>query len=331
MENSVKSPLPINESVRLSALESYRILDTASDDTFDRITRLATTILKCPISAISFVDKDRQWFKSHLGLGVSETPRSIAFCAHTILSDDILVVQDTAKDERFWTNPLVTGEPRIRFYAGAPLVTPEGHKLGSLCAIDQVPRLLTAGEKQSLRDLAAIVMNELELRRLASIDSLTKAFNRAFFLELIDREIIRADRHRLPLSVLMIDVDRFKSLNDEYGHAVGDFALLHLAEQSRKILRAHDVFGRLGGEEFAVLLTHTDQAGAQTVAEKLRSAISSTFLQIGLSKLAITISVGVAQLRHEDDDKTMLLQRADQALYKAKNSGRNQTALAEPT
>jgi diguanylate cyclase (GGDEF)-like protein len=325
----MNAPLPAREKARLATLESYQILDTASDEAFDRITRLASTILGCPISVISFVDSDRQWFKSHLGLDASETPRSAAFCAHAILSNDVLIVEDAAKDERFANNPLVTGAPNIRFYAGAPLITPEGHKLGTLCTIDQIPRQLTLAEKEALRDLAGMVMNELELRRLASIDSLTQAFNRRFFLELMNREITRACRHKLPLSLLMMDVDHFKSFNDTYGHHAGDLALVHLVEQTRKVLRAQDVMGRLGGEEFAVLLPHTGHVGAQVLAEKLRTAISSSSLRVGAAELAVTVSVGMAQHRSGAEDLTELLERADQALYAAKSKGRNQVVLAE--
>lgn len=325
----MNAPVPLNEKSRLAAVESYEILDTATDETFERITRLASAILQCPISVISFVDRDRQWFKSHHGLDASETPRSASFCAHAILFDDVFVIEDATKDERFCNNPLVIGDPNIRFYAGAPLISPDGHKLGTLCTIDQVARQISSAERQVLRDLAAMVMNELELRRLAAIDCLTKAFSRQFFMDLTDREITRANRYKTPVSLLAIDVDNFKSFNDNYGHHAGDLALVHLVAEARQILRAPDSLGRLGGEEFAVLLPHTDQHGAQLVAQKLCAAISNAGLIVGTSKLELSISVGIAQLKPEGDNLTELLQRADRALYKAKDTGRNRVVLAE--
>jgi GAF domain-containing protein len=150
---------------RLDALHQYDILDTFPEARFERITRLATTIFGTPISAITLLDEERQWFKSHPGLDLSETPLDISFCKHAIEQEDVLTIPDTTKDDRFSKNTLVTGDPGIRFYAGAPLRTPEGVPIGALCVIDTIPRPpLKAIEEQMLTDLAALVMDELELR-----------------------------------------------------------------------------------------------------------------------------------------------------------------------
>ena len=158
--------LPENETERMEALKEYNILDTLPEKEFDDITRLASEICKTPISLVTLVDTNRQWFKSHFGLEVTETPREMAFCAHAINEPNkMLIVNDASKDERFHDNPLVTDGPKIMFYAGMPLVTKDGFPLGTLCVIDRQPRVITDEQVMLLRALTNQVVTQMELRR----------------------------------------------------------------------------------------------------------------------------------------------------------------------
>jgi GAF domain-containing protein len=157
--------LSSNEAARLESLHQYQILDTEPEKVFDDLTRLAAHICGTPFALVSLSDTSRQWFKSKVGLEATEAPRDIAFCAHAILQSNVFIIPDTLADERFATNPLVISEPHIRFYAGAPLITSEGHALGTLCVLDCVPRQLQAQQVEALQALSREVMTQLELHR----------------------------------------------------------------------------------------------------------------------------------------------------------------------
>ena len=158
--------LPVNEAERLGALVNYGILDTAFEESFDRIVRIAATVFDVPVALVSLIDANRQWSKAMIGTDARETAREISFCTHAILDTDVLMVPDASRDERFAANPLVTGKPGIRFYAGAPLLTPDNYALGTVCIFDRrVRRGLDPHQRQVLQDLAAMVMEMLEFRR----------------------------------------------------------------------------------------------------------------------------------------------------------------------
>lgn len=357
----MRAKLPEGESLRLAALQRYRILDTLAEQAYDDITRIAAYVAQSPIALISLVDTDRQWFKSAIGLAVAETPRELAFCAHAILEPDgPLIVPDATKDRRFADNPLVTGNPDIRFYLGAPLVTPDRHAIGTLCVIDRVPRAMTADQVATLSALSRQVVTQLELRRYADdlrqaaadregylaqleryqrqleqanaqleqlslTDKLTGLGNRAAFDQRLAQEISRSRRHGLPLSLLMIDVDRFKAYNDAYGHPSGDATLQALANVMRESGRSGDFFARYGGEEFAVILPITEREGARIVAERLRKAVAAT----AFAHRPITVSIGASTLASDGSQDSDLVAAADRALYAAKHGGRNRCVHAD--
>ena len=165
----MKDKPPSREANRLEALRQYNILDTPSESAYNDIATLAAFICDVPIALISFVDSQRQWFKSTVGLNVAQTPRDVSFCAHAILGKDIMVVKDVLLDKRFVNNPLVTCAPGIRFYAGVPLVTPSGYSIGTLCVIDRQPREdLSESQTKTLEALARQVVTQLELRRIST-------------------------------------------------------------------------------------------------------------------------------------------------------------------
>jgi GAF domain-containing protein len=182
-------PIPENETERIHTLRGYGILDTRPEERFDDLTRLAASICGTPISVISLVDEDRQWFKSKTGMEVCQTPREVAFCAHAIMSKDLFIVPDASQDPRFAANPLVVGEPHVRFYAAAPLAAPNGHHLGALCVIDRVPRQLSAGQLESLRVLSRQVMAQVILGK--NLRDLEAALRQRDELEQDMQEMIR--------------------------------------------------------------------------------------------------------------------------------------------
>lgn len=318
-----------HEAERLSTLHQYDVLDTPPEESFDRITRLAKSALQMPIVLVSLVDEDRQWFKSRQGLDATETPRDISFCTHAIEQDGPFIIRDALKDERFRENPLVTGDPNIRFYAGIPLKSPDGFNIGTLCAIDTKPRELSDVEVNLLRDLSRLVVDELELRQIAATDSLTGAQTRRSFHMELKREIDRARRYKRDVSFITFDVDHFKKVNDTYGHGAGDLVLQNLAAICKSSLRTVDLFARLGGEEFVIVLPETGRLDAMEVAERLRQTIANTPISDGDNRIDVTASFGVTVFSGEEEIPQELLERADEALYEAKNTGRNRTVFKE--
>jgi diguanylate cyclase (GGDEF)-like protein/PAS domain S-box-containing protein len=448
-----------NEAARLAALNAYNILDTEPDAVLDELVKLAAYICATPIAAISLIDEKRQWFRAAKGLNVPQTSRDVAFCAHTILQDDVMLVPDALLDERFFDNPLVVSTPNIRFYAGMPLITDSGEHLGALCVIDRSPRELSAEQLSALHILTKSIMEHLNLRlahqraqqqieqlqlaaaifeassesmivtdaqnhivtvnpafvrssgytpqevigrdpqlldsarhepvfytqmqqaldttghwdgelwrqrksgeeyaestsintlyntdgskrlhvaissditekkraneliwKQANYDLLTQVPNRRLFQDRLQHGIKAAQRAQQSLSLLFIDLDNFKEINDQHGHNVGDAVLVEVASRLKQCVREADTVARMGGDEFTVILAQIkDAAYSAKIAENIIQKLAQAFVYEG-QQLMISASIGIAVYPRDTADADTLLNHADSAMYAAKHAGKN--------
>jgi diguanylate cyclase (GGDEF)-like protein len=359
----MNGPITAYETSRLEALARVDIGRGAADRRFDYVTRLAAMTCRAPIAFVGFVDAEQVRLKSTVGLNTEHFPRANAFCAHAIATPrDVMIVADARQDPRFAHNPEVAGDPYLRSYAGVPLLDSKGYPIGVLAVMDFLPRGFTDHERDILRALAKEAVTLLDLsdrlcrlegelaehvryeRRIEVVqrglrkatsalavlsitDGLTRLANRGAFDRRLTQEIDRVEGDRYALSLLMIDIDRFKQYNDSFGHPAGDEALRTLARLLRKVLRQGDFAARIGGDEFAVILPFTGLSSAKVIAERCRAAVQShRWLHSPLR-----ISVGVAQLAPHIGDGAGLISAADRALYGAKFGGRNRIAAqSEP-
>jgi len=323
MESAMLYPSkPNNEALRIQTLRELNVLDTSPEERFDRLTRLAKRLFNVPIALVSLVDADRQWFKSCVGLDVSETSRDISFCGHAILGDQILTVPDAGLDERFHDNPLVVGAPGIRFYAGCPLTVTNGSKLGTLCLIDIKPRDLDDEDRALLRDLARMAEQELAAVQMASMDELTLLSNRRGFEALARHALGVCKRLEKPATLLFFDLNDFKQINDTYGHAEGDGALKTFADVLRIAFRESDVIGRLGGDEFVALLTAADHVETSAIMARLREILDERNATL---KRGYDIRFSVGQIEYDagrHSDIEALLADADKAMYLHKQASK---------
>ncbi len=311
-------PTPIDETQRLRALSTLCILDTLPEERFDRITRLAARAFDVPIALVSLVDRDRQWFKSRQGLPACETSRSISFCGHAILQQGPLVVRDALHDPRFLDNPLVVGDPHIRFYAGQPIHGPDGSRLGTLCIIERQPREFSAEDAALLADLAGMVERELSLVDRASTDELTRLSNRRGFTMVATQVLALCRRNSQPAVVVAFDLDQFKSVNDCRGHEAGDAVLRGFAKMLFAHFRNSDVVARLGGDEFAVLCSGTSSDQLSGSLDRLRAEFDASAL--ARDNPALSWSTGLADFNPESADTIKdLLRTSDARMYLAKS------------
>lgn len=353
-----------HEAERLAALARYNILDTLPEPAYDDVVEIASCVAGTPIALITLLDQGRQWFKARVGLAVESTPREHSFCKYLLQLPlgEMLIVPDAHADPRFANSPLVTADPDIRFYMGAPLITRDEHVLGALCVIDHVARHPTEQQIQALRALSRQVMQLLELRyrnheirellseravqmrELSNYQVLLEQHNRQLLTEsrtdrltkignraALDQYLLASHQDCIklgqPLSILLIDVDHFKPYNDQFGHPAGDEVLQQVAALLYDSCRTTDFAARYGGEEFMLILPETTARTAVQVAERLRHRIEEE----QFPNRKITVSIGVARMipRRNQQPITVpeLVRYADQALYQAKGAGRNQVML----
>jgi diguanylate cyclase (GGDEF)-like protein len=333
-----------NEIERQKSLDDLELLDTPADPYMDSLVRVAKDIFKVERVLISLIDRDRQWFKARANAEFSCTPRNISFCGHAILDEhQTFIVPDALQDERFVDNPLVTGAPFIRFYAGHPLIASSGLPIGTLCLLHSQPRALSEQEESRLRDLAQLVEGYIKLRSLsehtrqlreavsrerrkALLDPLTQLWNRAALVHFYPGEVATAKLNNEHIGVLFIDLDHFKQVNDTHGHLIGDQVLVEAAHRIATSLRPHDLLLRFGGEEFVVISRVGSRTHLASIAERIRLSIANKSIVTLAGHLSITASIGGAEAAPEEMIER-LLQKADAALYCAKSSGRNAVCL----
>lgn len=318
-QNSAK---PLDEAGRLAALYRYEILDSDPEKEFTDIVNLLKSIFNVSFAAVNLIDVNRQWTKAAAGFEPIECRRDDAFCNQTILSNAVVSVEDTRLDSRFSDNRFVAEPYNIRSYLGVPLTSPDGYIIGALCVFDTKTRPFSGADADVLQNFAKVVMSQMELRLTSRQDSLTGGLTRRAFLDHMDRAMAAGG----PVSLLMVDLDHFKQVNDRFGHPVGDLVLRNVAQTIHRNLRRSDAFGRLGGEEFGILLSGADASGALVFAERMRRQVAEHHMP-ELAGAALTLSMGIADY-HPGEPRDAWMERADQGLYAAKNGGRNRCMLA---
>ncbi len=329
----MKAPIPADEARRLVALHRYGILDAPVDPDLEAITRLASHITGCEVAVINLIDADRQVQPAATGMEPGVFTRDQSMCAHVIAEDAPIHVADATEDERFVDNPFVTGEVAdVRRYASAPLRTPDGYAIGTLCVVDSAPGALDQGRLSALEDLSHQVVQLLELKRhvedlgnalaevdhLAAHDHLTGLANRRRFLEAVETRL--RGRHAVAPLVVYGDLDGFKPINDAHGHEIGDLVLITVAERLLRTVRHDDLVARLGGDEFAVLCPDLDEDGAGVLLARLREEVEEP-IATPVGDVRVGFSMGLARA-HGVGDVDALIRAADADMYDDKRDRR---------
>lgn len=314
----------MNEQQRLAQVQALEILDTPAEERYDRITRVAQRMFNVPIALVSVIDANRQWFKSSVGTCLQETPRNISFCAHAILDNKTFVIEDAHLDDRFIKNSLVTEPPHIRFYAGRPIrlpatYSPETGNMGTLCILDTKPRTMSEDDLELLDDLALMIESEVHAHYAATIDDLTQISNRRGFQMLGQKSLEYCQRYDVPACLVFIDINKFKPINDTFGHPEGDYALRQFSKLLLASSRRSDVVARIGGDEFLLLLMETNSYGASSVINKFQQQLDDYNRQAERG-YELKFSYGVVEYKAEKHTHIdLLLEEGDELMYKCKN------------
>lgn len=319
----MKAPeIPADEAQRLSQLRALNIMNTPAEERFDRLTRLARRLYDVPIALVSLLENDHQWFKSAQGYEPKGSPRNISFCGHAILQDEIMIVEDAQKDARFHDNPLVTGEPHIRFYAGCPLRAPGGAKMGTLCIIGREPRQFNEEDQATMRDLAAMAEAELVAFQTATCDELTQITNRRGFMTLGQMVLNECLMKNRPASLTFLDLDKFKQINDTLGHREGDRALMDFADAMKVVFKHSDLFARLGGDEFVVLFNGLQQQQSEALLARFDHYLQQQSVSLN-RRYRLQFSSGVVEFdAAHPQSLEQLLHDSDEQMYLRKKQKR---------
>jgi diguanylate cyclase (GGDEF)-like protein len=334
------APIPHDEPDRIASLRRMLLLASPDEEAFDRVTRTAQRLFDVPITLVSLIDANRQWFKSCIGLPVRETGRDVSFCGHAIMAREIFVVEDANVDSRFADNPLVAGDPKVIFYAGRPLVNPEGFVVGTLCIIDHEPRHFSGEDRRALDDLGYWLelifsnrqMSEVqqkllgevdEIRRNSMLDPMLNIWSREAGETLLQNESLRAYHNHSALSLFAIRIDRLDEITAKYGPATRDSVQIEFAKCLRSMTRAYDSLGRHGDEDFMVILPDTDSKTALELALRLKKTLSFLPFVAGEDFIDVTVSIGIAaaDYREQTPEPGMLLLWAEAAMQRAAELG----------
>jgi diguanylate cyclase (GGDEF)-like protein len=333
------------EGLRLEAVANLGLLDKPEEERFHRITRLARKHFRASACAITLLDRDRAFYVAKDGLQSRQDAPSNTLCSQVVGQKTPVVIADQSPDSLTPAYQTLIERLDLNFYAGVPIITHDGHVVGALCVMDHIPRKFTRRDLETLADFAAIVEDEMlmkqateanrelisqveKLRIRAFVDPLTSVWNRSGIFDVLNRELERARRTKQPLCVCMLDLDHFKRINDTYHHQSGDEILKETCVRVRGAVRPYDALGRYGGEEFLLIFPDSSLEQARTQAERVREAVGGRPFPMkpGIEE-TVTISIGVSQVG-PDETANQAVARADAALYKAKETGRNKVVCA---
>lgn len=319
----MKTPeIPADEQHRLRELRGLNILNTPAEERFDRLTRLAKRLFNVPNSVVTLLDDKQLYFKSCEGFDNKPISRENTFCGHAILRDEVMVVEDARDDERFHDNPMVTDVPNIRFYAGCPLHTPGGARVGVLCLFDAEPRSFSPEDSHALRDLASMAEAELVSFQAATSDELTQISNRRGFMTLAQMMLNECELRGMSASLTFLDLDKFKAINDTLGHREGDRALMDFADAMKVAFRNADLFARLGGDEFVVLFHNTPREKAEAMLESFGHYLHEQGKSLE-RRYQLNFSHGVVEFDpRAPQTLEQLLEQSDEVMYRHKQQRR---------
>lgn len=297
----MKTPeFPTDEKIRIKTLQSLNVLDTPAEERFDRLTALVSKMFNVPIALVSLIDSERQWFKSSVGLEASETPRDISFCGHAILGEDVFLVPNALEDERFADNPLVTGPPNIRFYAGQPLKHANGSRLGTLCLIDDKPRTLDVEELRLLKQVAILVELELVQGHSVTMDEETGLSNQEGFFLLGNHSLKICQKMDLSVTVAFLFVNGLLDLKVNSSADLYHQSLAIISQEFKRGFRSSDVVARYDDSGFVALLTNTDETMAEENLQRISDNIEAQFANLEQGP-TISLSSGIVRGQGSDD------------------------------